>query len=521
MTQQTKAAQQTRKQVRSFVVIWTFITMIMGLATFIAIYFAYQPTVSAAEPDAVSNAGDAPVVVIASPTAAPTTEAITVAMASNASDEQPQSEMVQFQAPTNTPSGATQDQETQSQTQQNTQQSQPIVLVTNTPSGMEQQQQQPAQPTEPEQPAFVPPDEDLTFKPGIQVKVANDLNVDVIDGDLRTVQGLNMNWVKVQVRWEIIEPQRGQYDWSSLDVMMERLLFFQIRPMLSIVTAPDWARESGVNLEEHGPPADYGEYVNFVRTLLNRYEGQVYGVEVWNEQNISREWTSTRGLSARDYVNLLSQTYNMVQQTSPGTIVISGALAPTGVDDGIGAIDDFRYMQQMIDAGMLNVTDCVGTHHNGYNIGPDVRFDNVPNDPTAIFRGPFDNPHHSWSFRSTMEGYIQRIRAAGSDKRLCVTEFGWPVSEDIGAYPRGFEFAADNTLQEQAEFLVDALDYMESSGDFWLVFVWNLNYGPQAGWNPDDDNVPYSLIGPGFNFRPAYDAVRDWVADFKARTGQQ
>jgi polysaccharide biosynthesis protein PslG len=52
-------------------------------------------------------------------------------------------------------------------------------------------------------------------------------------------------------------------------------------------------------------------------------------------------------------------------------------------------------------AGMLNYADCVGAHHNGYNIGPDVAFDATGSSPkaaTAIFRGPFDNPHHSWSF---------------------------------------------------------------------------------------------------------------------------
>jgi hypothetical protein len=32
--------QQARGQVRGFVVIWTFITLVMGLATFLAIFFA-------------------------------------------------------------------------------------------------------------------------------------------------------------------------------------------------------------------------------------------------------------------------------------------------------------------------------------------------------------------------------------------------------------------------------------------------------------------------------------------------
>jgi len=303
-------------------------------------------------------------------------------------------------------------------------------------------------------------------------------------------------------------------------LIFNQSLYWRINVMLSIVTAPEWAREQGVNVDRHGPARTNDLYVNFVRTILERYPGQVFAIEVWNEQNLDREWTSLRGLSATNYVSLLRDTYNMVQEVSSGTIVISGALSPTGLDDGIGAIDDFRYMEQMINAGMLDVVDCVGAHHNGYNIGPTVVYTNVPNDPSAIFRGPFDNPHHSWSFRSTLEGYTQRIRAAGSDKKLCVTEFGWAVTEDLAGTPRGFEFADDNSLEEQAQFFADALEYMESGGNVWLAFIWNLNYGAQANWDPANDNTPYSLIGPGFEFRPAFDAIREWYAAYEQRIGR-
>jgi len=56
---------------------------------------------------------------------------------------------------------------------------------------------------------------------------------------------------------------------------------------------------------------------------------------------------------------------------------------------------------------------------------------------------------------------------------------------------------------------------MSSLGDVRLAFLWNLNYGPQAGWSPDNENVPYSLIGPNFDFREAFDAARDWNAAYE------
>ena len=147
-----------------------------------------------------------------------------------------------------------------------------------------------------------------------------------------------------------------------------------INVMLSIVTTPTWAREAGVDIERHGPPADYQDYVNFVVELMNRFPGRFQAIEVWNEQNLDREWTSLRGLRADDYVELLRQTHQAVKQINPNMMVISGALSTTGgctnAQGQICAIDDFSYFDAMLDAGMLNYTDCVGAHHNGYNLNP-------------------------------------------------------------------------------------------------------------------------------------------------------
>ena len=45
---------------------------------------------------------------------------------------------------------------------------------------------------------------------------------------------------------------------------------------------------------------------NFVAAILKRYPGSIHAIEIWNEQNIDREWTSINGLSATDYVKLFA-----------------------------------------------------------------------------------------------------------------------------------------------------------------------------------------------------------------------
>ncbi len=356
------------------------------------------------------------------------------------------------------------------------------------------------------------------YEVGIQVEESPDFNPEYQDNWYRSVSAdLGMRWVKQQLRWAQVEPERGQINWRLLDFVMPSAQKFGIKMLLSIVTAPEWAREPDAFLGRHGPPADPQTFADFVAAILKRFPGQIHAIEVWNEQNLDRQWTSAHGLNAEKYVELLRATYKTVKALEPGIIVISGALSPTGVDDGVSAVDDFKYMERQIDAGALDWTDCVGAHHNGYNVSPDYRYLDIPDDPTAIFRGPFTNRHHSWSFRSTLEGYAQRIRAAGRDTKLCVTEFGWPSSEDLGGARQGFEFSLDNTLAEQAEWIPKAMSNMEAWGFVWLAIVWNFNFAPQAGYAISNDNVPYSLIGPGFTFRPAYDSIKSWQQDYLAR----
>jgi hypothetical protein len=279
-----------------------------------------------------------------------------------------------------------------------------------------------------------------------------------------------------------------------------------LRVMLSVVTTPAWARAASGG-GTHGPPDDYNAFGRFLGQLIDRYKGKIHAIEVWNEQNLDREWQSPNGLNAADYVRLLQVAHQEIKARDPNIIVISGALSPTGgwvePDGRVSAIDDFAYFQEMLNAGLLDYTDCVGAHHNGINFPPDKEWDEGYNDPTATFRGPFDNPHHSWSFKSTLWGYYNLMNG---QRKLCVTEFGWPTSEGLGGTPEGFEFADDNTLEEQAEWIVQAFQLQREWGITWIAYLWNLDYG-NKGQGPTDPNVPYSLVDLNGAPRPGYDAL--------------
>jgi hypothetical protein len=367
------------------------------------------------------------------------------------------------------------------------------------------QGQQPKPPTATPQPSNRNPN----FGYGVQV---NGLILPDYTADMATQ--VRANWIKQQLRWGVYGekgPNESDIDWTGYDQIINAANARGLKVMLSIVTAPEWSRTGQEGI--HGPPNDLNAYANFLGQVAARYKGKIHAIEVWNEQNLSREWTvSPQQLSAARYVEMLRLAYNAIKAQDPNVIVISGALSPTGWDDGVQATDDFKYLQQMIDAGLLDVADCVGAHHNGYNIGPSVSAQTAlqhPKAATAQFKGPFTPhtnglPHHSWFFYDTLQTYAKMV--AGR-KPLCVTEFGWATSEGYPGAPQGFEFALDNTLQEQADYIVEAFTLMPQWGFVKLAFLWNLDYG-NKGKGYLDDVVPYSLLDVNGQKRPAFMALR-------------
>ena len=367
-------------------------------------------------------------------------------------------------------------------------------------------QPEPTIATEP--PTAVPVEE--VFGYGIAINGTGGGDVGYMMGQ---VESLGIGWVKQQVDWSTFEGTPGQMDWTGFDWIVEEANERGIKVLLSVAKAPEWSRTYFDEKPEGSPPDNLADFADFLGRLVDRYQGRIHAIEVWNEQNLDREWDNAEGVNPQRYVEMLRLAYQAIKSRDPNIIVISGALSNLGFtatdpDDSarLVVMDDLDYLDGMIAADLLDYCDCVGAHHNGFNMPPDITWNEGYDDPTAQFRGPFDNPDHSWSFKSTLWSYHDRIVAAGSDKPLCLTEFGWATAEGFDGYPPGFEFALDNTLQEQAEWDVKAFQLMREWDFVRLAVLWNLNYS-QLGWGPEDPNAPYAIIDFQGVARPAYGAV--------------
>jgi hypothetical protein len=358
----------------------------------------------------------------------------------------------------------------------------------------------------------IPALQDPSFGYGIQ---ADFLNGDP-EYDLKQVSRLRMGWVKQQMRWGVFSPAKDQFDWSGFDRVINAAAVNEKAPkvLLSIVTAPQWSHPNLQATKDdpeaiNGPPDDLNEYAKFVGQVVDRYPGKIHAIEIWNEQNIDAEWRTTpQVVSPEKYVEMLKLAYQTIKAKDPNIVVISGALAPTGYFIGgctEAGCDDGPYLKRMFDAGFLNYVDCVGVHANGYNVPPDKSISDNYTDPAATFKGPFENRIPSWYFRSTLELYRDTIQ---NQKKLCVTEFGWASNDGFGVVVPGYEFASDNTQQEQADNIVQAFKLMKDWGYIKMAFLFNLDYAQKSPKGASDRTAGWSIMGLDGTSRPAFEKLR-------------
>jgi hypothetical protein len=200
-------------------------------------------------------------------------------------------------------------------------------------------------------------------------------------------------------------------------------------------------------------------------------------IEVWNEQNLDREWPAGN-ISPQAYTQLLQKTYAAIKAANANTIVISGAPAPTGGAGAGGKTNAFWnddvYMQEMAAAGAGQYFDCLGLHYNEGIVSP-TQASGDPRDsyPTRYF--------------ATM---LSRGLQYFPGKRACWTELGFLTPQGYDPLPGGFAWAQNVTIAQQAQWLGEAAQASARS-NVRLMIVWNVDFPGYIGGDPQ---AGYAMI---------------------------
>ncbi len=242
----------------------------------------------------------------------------------------------------------------------------------------------------------------------------------------------------------------------------------------------------GANPNDVTQPGYFEDYARFVGEVAALGPD---AIEVWNEQNIDREWANG-SIDPGSYTQLLALAYNAIKSANPGVAVISGAPAPTGAEGAFGTAavwNDDRYVRGMAAAGAARYMDCIGAHYNEGIVSPNQ----TSGDP----RGNYYT-RYFWGMINTYSS------AFGGARPICFTELGYLSPEGFGPLPGSFGWGANTSVAEQAQWLADAVRLARSSGRVKLVIIWNVDFTAYGA----DPMAGYAIVRPGGGC-PACDAL--------------
>jgi hypothetical protein len=169
--------------------------------------------------------------------------------------------------------------------------------------------------------------------------------------DFARMQG-TVGSVRISAVWPQLEPQRGQWDFSSLDRLVGQSARRGVHVLLELYGTPAWIRPSAAL-----PPvsrADRAAWLGFVRRLVRRYgphgtfwDGHaqrlpVHRWQVWNEPNFILFWPP-RPEPGR-YAKLLGATAHAIHGVDGNAVVVAAGLAP--VEGGMSPPAFLRQMYQ-------------------------------------------------------------------------------------------------------------------------------------------------------------------------------
>jgi hypothetical protein len=291
-------------------------------------------------------------------------------------------------------------------------------------------------------------------------------------GGTEIMAAIGMTWMKKQIRYN-----RGD-NGAAYAPLINDVKSRGFRILLGVVGSPGDIAAGG--------DAYFAEYAAFVGGLA---AAGADAIEVWNEPNLDREWP-TGSVDPAQYTRLLALSYNAIKAANRGTIVISGAPAPTGFFGGCSpnGCDDRVYLQGMRAAGAAAYMDCVGAHYNEGVVGPRVRSGDPRSEYYTRYFGPMID-----------------VYAGALGKPICFTELGYVTPDGYGGMPPGFEWGNNNTLSEQAQWLAEAIALSARDSRVRLVIVWNFNFVTDP--NAADPSGGYAMLRPDGSC-PACDAIR-------------
>lgn len=182
---------------------------------------------------------------------------------------------------------------------------------------------------------------------------------------IQAIKDAHLQAVRMEIRWNIVEPERGKWDFTQVDQVVRELHGAGIEMLPVLMSIPAWA--SGVKpAEVKGfydcfPPQRLEDWQEFVRTVVARYRKEIRFWEIWNEENGADFYKPQP--DATNYVRLLRSAHDAIKRANPKALVVLGGLQMNGIIANPWLeIKTENFLQKIYDAGGRPYFDVANIH---------------------------------------------------------------------------------------------------------------------------------------------------------------
>lgn len=212
--------------------------------------------------------------------------------------------------------------------------------------------------------------------------------------------------------WNIIEPQKGQFDWELTDLYVQATLNTGVKISAVIQPFASWDQKNTSPLTncnamdfayfdyKIGPPNDLTEYVNFLTKTVERYKNNVAVWEIGNEYDGPCGGYQDNPQGYFDLVKITSET---IKKVDPKAIITNGG-ASEMVGTGPGTISTKNFWTKFFALGGNKYIDYFNFHYNTER-SQDAKLNTV-------------------TFQETLTFWNELMDNNGGRKPLYLTEFG-------------------------------------------------------------------------------------------------
>lgn len=340
---------------------------------------------------------------------------------------------------------------------------------------------------------------------GVNTFLQNEALPEVRAEALHLAAEAGFHFVRQQFVWEDIEIHgKGDFEdrrndltgdgvpdpvdaWAKYDQIVDLSEAEGLELIARIGNPPSWTRALTDTIGTKAPPDNFADYADFAGAVVERYQGRIHYVQLWNEPNIYDEW-GEQDASPEAYTQMLCLAYDRVKSIDPDIVVLAAAMSPTIQINGRN-MNDIIYLQRMYSAGAGDCFDVLSAQGYGLFSGPtDQRLR-----PTVI-----NYPHHL---------LLRDVMVVNGDaaKPIWISEMGWNVAPD--GVPPVFGQVDE---QQQARYAVEA--YQRALADWPWLGVANYWFLKQASDLEKEQPVYYfRLLEPDFTPLPVFAALSDYM----------